>query len=130
MKQEAVVVKQLAEGQLLVRGERLEACGHNCQECSGCPSTVTLTPVLDTTGAKPGDRVLIELPGTTVLPRLAFVLFFPMVLGLVGYSLGHYLFTQRTTLLTILFVIFGFLCVWIREHYYAAPLVVRVVRKL
>ena len=129
MRQEAIVVRECAPGEVLIRVERIEACAHNCQECGGCPATVVLSKATDTTGAKPGDRVLVELPGAAFLPRLAFVLFFPVLLGLGGYFLGKVFFPRGRTLIAIGMVLVGILCVWLRERS-GPPLDVRVVRKL
>ena len=63
-----------------VRICRTSACGHDCGECRLCSSPDTHAEVINTIGAKAGDRVLIGADSGKVL-IWAFLLYIMPVLG-------------------------------------------------
>lgn len=86
MKQIATVVRIVDENTAEVIAARQSACGHDCENCSGCGSQgtgLTVRAVGDIPVA-PGDKVEI-FTDNRVLGYAALVYLLPIVLFLAGY---------------------------------------------
>ncbi len=87
MTQRAVVKRRLGSGRVEVLVKRTSACSHDCDNCAGCGSMVTvgdLTAVAqDDLGAQVGQRVTVETASSRVLKLAAALYLLPFV-GLFG----------------------------------------------
>lgn len=87
MTQRAVVKRRLDGGRVEVLVKRTSACSHDCDNCAGCGSMVTvgdLTAVAqDDLGAQVGQRVTVETASSRVLKLAAALYLLPFV-GLFG----------------------------------------------
>lgn len=99
--QEHGIVVQTCEGLATVSVVRSGAC----EECGArilCKSSGEENPhvtALDTMGVKPGDRVRICAPGKNVLLASVYLYGIPLVLLLLGITLGAALPTRNTELI-------------------------------
>ena len=66
---------------------RKSACGHDCEECAGCgvSGVSVYAKALNTVGAKPGEKVVVESDTKKMLKIVSFVYLIPVVLFLAGY---------------------------------------------
>ena len=66
---------------------RKSACGHDCEECAGCgvSGVSVYARALNTVGAKPGEKVVVESDTKKMLKIISFVYLIPVVLFLAGY---------------------------------------------
>ena len=87
MTQIATVEKILSEGYAEVSVPRKSACGHDCEECAGCgvSGVSVYAKALNTVGAKPGEKVVVESDTKKMLKIVSFVYLIPVVLFLAGY---------------------------------------------
>ncbi|MCL2003548.1 MAG: SoxR reducing system RseC family protein [Oscillospiraceae bacterium] len=84
MTQTAVVVRICGPGLCEVRVRRTAACGENCVSCSNlCETPDVDVLAINTEGAAPGDRVLIEGSRTLLLAALVYLA--PIVLFFIGW---------------------------------------------
>jgi positive regulator of sigma E activity len=84
MTQTATVIKIHGPGLCEVRVRRSTACGGNCETCvSLCETPDTDILAINTEGAAPGDRVLIE--GSRTLALAALVYLVPILLFFLGW---------------------------------------------
>ena len=86
MQQEATV-KKTEGGMALIEVRRRTACGHDCDQCHGCPhpeETITVSAVNDA-GAAAGDTVMVESSSAQVLRLAALVYVMPILLMAAGY---------------------------------------------
>ena len=81
-----VIRDSLAE----VEVQRASACGEHCASCSsGCGLKKTLTvTAINTAGAKPGDKVVIESGTAKVVSLAIFVYILPLAIFLGAYFLA------------------------------------------
>ncbi len=69
---------------------RKSACGHDCEECAGCGVTGTAVhaKAINSIGAKPGQKVVVESSTQSLLGIVFLVYMVPIVLFLLGYFLS------------------------------------------
>ncbi len=64
----------------LVVTARETACGENCASCGGsCRKNYQICEAINSVGALPGDRVIIEMDSKKVLMSAFFVYIFPLI---------------------------------------------------
>ena len=87
MTQIATVEKILPGGMAEISVPRKSACGHDCEECAGCgvSGVSVYAKALNTVGAKPGEKVVVESDTKKMLKIVSFVYLIPVVLFLAGY---------------------------------------------
>ena len=87
MTQIATVEKILDATHAEISVPRKSACGHDCEECAGCgvSGVSVYARALNTVGAKPGEKVVVESDTKKMLKIISFVYLIPVVLFLAGY---------------------------------------------
>lgn len=72
---------------------RKSACGHDCEECAGCGVTgaAVHAKAINTIGARPGQKVVVESSTNKMLRIVALVYLIPVVLFLAGYLITAFL---------------------------------------
>ena len=87
MTQIATVEKILDATHAEMSVPRKSACGHDCEECAGCgvSGVAVHAKALNTVGAKPGEKVVVESDTKKMLKIVSFVYLIPVVLFLAGY---------------------------------------------
>lgn len=89
MTQEAVVTKLCGEKYAEVAVRRLSACGGSCASCESCALERELKVLaVNSAGAQPGQRVLLESCSRTVLGAALLVYLLPLVFFVGGYGLA------------------------------------------
>lgn len=91
MTQIATVEKILDAGFVEISVPRKSACGHDCEECSGCGMTGAAihARASDPVGVKPGDKVVVQSETKKLLGVVALVYLLPVVAFLLGYFLSE-----------------------------------------
>ena len=87
MTQIATVERILDASHAEISVPRKSACGHDCEECAGCgvSGVSVYARALNTVGAKPGEKVVVESDTKKMLKIISFVYLIPVVLFLAGY---------------------------------------------
>ena len=87
MTQIATVERILDDSHVEISVPRKSACGHDCEECAGCgvSGVSVYAKALNTVGAKPGEKVVVESDTKKMLKIVSFVYLIPVVLFLTGY---------------------------------------------
>ena len=87
MTQIATVERILDDTHVEISVPRKSACGHDCEECAGCgvSGVSVYAKALNTVGAKPGEKVVVESDTKKMLKIVSFVYLIPVVLFLAGY---------------------------------------------
>ena len=87
MTQIATVERILDASHAEISVPRKSACGHDCEECAGCgvSGVSVYARALNTVGAKPGEKVVVESDTKKMLKIISFVYLSPVVLFLAGY---------------------------------------------
>ena len=87
MVQTAKVTRLLENGRAEVAVKRQSACGHDCEECAGCgvSGVSVYVKALNTVGARPGQKVVVESDTKKMLKIVSFVYLIPVILFLAGY---------------------------------------------
>ena len=87
MTQIATVERILDASHAEISVPRKSACGHDCEECAGCgvSGVSVYARALNTVGAKPGEKVVVESDTRKMLKIISFVYLIPVVLFLAGY---------------------------------------------
>ena len=87
MTQIATVERILDDTHVEISVPRKSACGHDCEECAGCGASgvSVYAKALNTVGAKPGEKVVVESDTKKMLKIVSFVYLIPVVLFLAGY---------------------------------------------
>ena len=87
MTQIATVEKKLGAGYVEIPVPRKSACGHDCEECAGCgvSGVSVYVKALNTVGARPGQKVVVESDTKKMLKIVSFVYLIPVILFLAGY---------------------------------------------
>ena len=87
MTQIATVEKILDDTHAEISVPRKSACGHDCEECAGCgvSGVSVYAKALNTVGAQPGQKVVVESDTKKMLKIVSFVYLIPVVLFLAGY---------------------------------------------
>lgn len=72
---------------------RKSACGHDCEECAGCGVTgaAVHARALNTIGAQPGQKVVVESSTQKMLGIVVLVYAIPVALFLLGYLTAFFL---------------------------------------
>ena len=72
---------------------RKSACGHDCEECAGCGVTgaAVHAKAINSIGARPGQKVVVESSTQKMLGIVAFVYMIPVALFMAGYLLTAFL---------------------------------------
>ena len=78
----------------VVRIKRDSACGDNCGNCSGCNLAVSVD-ALNYINAKQGDKVEVEMNSKTVIGTAFMVYIIPLVVLIIGYIIGDYIFNNE-----------------------------------
>ena len=87
MMQIATVERILDDTHAEISVPRKSACGHDCEECAGCgvSGVSVYAKALNTVGARPGEKVVVESDTKKMLRIVSFVYLLPVVLFLAGY---------------------------------------------
>ena len=87
MTQIATVERILDDSHVEISVPRKSACGHDCEECAGCgvSGVSVYAKGLNTVGAKPGEKGVVESDTKKMLKIVSFVYLIPVVLFLAGY---------------------------------------------
>ena len=89
MTQEAIVTGLYGDGTAEVAVKRLSACGGSCSSCESCALERELKiRAVNSAGARPGQRVLIESQSRTILGAALLVYLLPLGAFLSGYLLA------------------------------------------
>ena len=69
---------------------RKSACGHDCEECAGCgvSGAAVHARAVNTIGARPGQKVVVESSTQKMLGIVALVYLIPVVLFILGYAVA------------------------------------------
>ena len=91
MTQIATVEKILDDTHAEISVPRKSACGHDCEECAGCgvSGVSVYARALNTVGAQPGQKVVVESATRKILGVVALVYLLPVVGFLLGYFLSE-----------------------------------------
>ena len=91
MTQIATVEKILDDTHAEISVPRKSACGHDCEECAGCgvSGVSVYAKALNTVGAQPGQKVVVESATRKILGVVALVYLLPVVGFLLGYFLSE-----------------------------------------
>ena len=85
MKQEGIVLKT-EKDRALVRFFRISACGENCRSCGMCGGESEKW-VINTIGAKDGEKVLVFLESKYILLMCALAYLVPTLVLILGFWL-------------------------------------------
>ena len=87
MTQIATVERILDDTHAEISVPRKSACGHDCEECAGCgvSGVSVYVKALNTVGAQPGQKVVVESDTKKMLKIVSFVYLIPVILFLAGY---------------------------------------------
>ena len=89
MTNDAVVTKLLPHNRAEVVVTRLTACGGNCGSCESCIGAGEVrTVALNSVGAVPGQRVVIESKSSAVFGAAVMAYIMPLLLFLLSYILA------------------------------------------
>ncbi|MBR1689629.1 MAG: SoxR reducing system RseC family protein [Oscillibacter sp.] len=90
MTQIATVERILDSQHAEISVPRKSACGHDCEECAGCGVTgaAVRARAVNTVGAEPGQKVVVESSTRNMLGIVALVYLIPVVLFLAGYLIA------------------------------------------
>ena len=91
MTQIATVERILDDTHAEISVPRKSACGHDCEECAGCgvSGISVYVKALNTVGARPGQKVVVESATRKILGVVALVYLLPVVGFLLGYFLSE-----------------------------------------
>lgn len=87
MTQIATVEKILDSRHAEISVPRKSACGHDCEECAGCgvSGMAVHAKAVNSVGARPGQKVVVESNTQKMLGIVALVYLTPIVLFFLGY---------------------------------------------
>jgi len=87
MTQIATVQRIIDSKYAVISVPRKSACGHDCEECAGCgvSGAAVEAKAINTIGATPGQKVVVESSTQKMLGIVAFVYAIPVALFLLGY---------------------------------------------
>ena len=87
MTQIATVERILDADHAEISVPRKSACGHDCEECAGCgvSGASVYARAEYTTGARPGQKVVVQSSTKKMLRIVVLVYLIPVVLFLAGY---------------------------------------------
>ena len=87
MTQIATVQRIIDSKYAVISVPRKSACGHDCEECAGCgvSGAAVEAKAINTVGAVPGQKVVVESSTQKMLGIVAFVYAVPVILFFLGY---------------------------------------------
>lgn len=87
MTQIGTIEKLLDENHAEIAVARQSACGHDCEKCAGCGATgsVIRARAVNTIGARPGQKVVVESSTKNMMGIVLLVYMVPVVLFFLGY---------------------------------------------
>ncbi len=90
MRQQVTVTRLIDAQYAEVMLRRQSACSGDCHKCGGCTAAEEVIHVRarNAIGAKPGDTVIVETAGKTVLQAALLVYLVPLVLFFIGWAIG------------------------------------------
>jgi len=93
MTQIATVERIIDSNHALISVPRKSACGHDCEECAGCGVTgaAVKAKAVNSIGAKPGEKVVVESSTQKMLGIVVLVYATPVILFILGYILAFVL---------------------------------------
>lgn len=93
MTQIATVERIIDSNYALISVPRKSACGHDCEECAGCgvSGAAVEAKAINTIGALPGQKVVVESSTQKMLGIVAFVYAIPVFLFILGYLIPVFL---------------------------------------
>ena len=93
MTQIATVERILDSDHAVISVPRKSACGHDCEECAGCgvSGAAVHAKAVNTIGAQPGQKVVVESSTKKMLNIVMLVYLIPVVLFMAGYLIMAFL---------------------------------------
>lgn len=93
MTQIATVQRIIDSKYAVISVPRKSACGHDCEECAGCgvSGAAVEARAINTIGAVPGQKVVVESSTQKMLGIVTFVYAIPVALFLLGYLIPVFL---------------------------------------
>lgn len=90
MQQKVTVTRRIDAQHVEVMLRRQSACSGDCHRCGGCaaPDEVICVRAVNQIGAQPGDTVIVETAGKTIMQAALLVYFVPIVLFFAGWAIG------------------------------------------
>lgn len=87
MTQIATVQRIIDSKYAVISVPRKSACGHDCEECAGCgvSGAAVEAKAINSIGAIPGQKVVVESSTQKMLGIVAFVYAIPVTLFILGY---------------------------------------------
>lgn len=87
MTQIATIERIIDDNHAEISVPRKSACGHDCEECAGCgvSGAAVHARAVNSIGAKPGQKVVVQSDTKKMLRIVAFVYTVPVFLFMLGY---------------------------------------------
>lgn len=103
MTQIATVQRIIDSKYAVISVPRKSACGHDCEECAGCgvSGAAVEAKAINSIGAIPGQKVVVESSTQKMLGIVTFVYAIPVALFLLGYLIPVFLGTSVAVQYTI-----------------------------
>ena len=113
---ESGIVKSVSGDLCQVVVTRKSACGENCATCKGsCKLSDQVCTCKNLIGAKPGDRVEIEMDTKKVLKSAFLVYMFPIIIFLSAYFLSEGLTEAARIAISLVVTILFFVSLFFRD---------------
>lgn len=121
MIQIATVERIIDGNHAVISVPRKSACGHDCEECAGCGVSgfAVEAKAVNTIGAEPGQKVVVESSTKKMLGIVALVYATPVALFLLGYLAAFFLggsVAVQYTAAVIGFIVGILAAVWYDRH--------------
>ena len=119
MTQIATVERILDDTHAEISVPRKSACGHDCEECAGCgvSGVSVYVKALNTVGARPGQKVVVESATRKILGVVALVYLLPVVGFLLGYFLSAGLTEGWRYAIAVVAVVLSFVPIKLYDGY-------------
>lgn len=99
-------VNDVRDGKITVEIDRKSACS-SCGMCAMSHESGKMVLELENgIGAVPGDKVVLELPGSSILLASLLAYAVPLVFFIIGIAAGHYIFSREQALALVCGIIF------------------------
>ncbi len=112
--EEVGVVKDIRDGKMVVEIERKSACS-SCRMCAmSCEGEKIGLELENSIGAVNGDKVVLDLPGSSILFASVLVYAVPLAFFMMGMAAGNHIFGGDQALVLvcgIMFMAVGFFIV-------------------
>lgn len=114
---EVAVVESVTQGKTVVSVKRNTACGDSCATCPAqCKQAQNTITVNNRIGAKPGDKVEIEMKTASVLKSAFLVYILPLVMFFLGYAAAKgFGFSEQIAVISAFLI---FIMTFIVLHFY------------